>query len=199
MVKKLLIAGGPGGGKSTTLRNIEEEFRGKVLCVPEAATLLLKGGFPPPGEVPDPIHLMAFQRTIFTTIVELERVYMRFAERDGIKLVLCDRGRLDGEAYVSEGRVFFERLVGIKDRAAELASYDEVIYLESPALASDVAWNATSGNEHRMENDREIAKRIEYGTWSAWCDHPNITRLTHDLGYHGKYEYVRGRVLELLG
>lgn len=198
MAIKLLVTGGPGGGKSTVIRRIEEEFRGRVLCVPEAATLLLSGGFPPPGEKPHPSDLAAFQRTIFTVIVNLEELFMNRAKREGIALVLCDRGRLDGEAYMNS-REEFLATVGLNDRAPHLAAYDEVIHLESSAPHADFTWSHTSGNEHRMERSSSIAARIERRTWEAWRDHHNARYVSHAWGFQAKGVLVRNRVLEILG
>ncbi|MBP9827797.1 ATP-binding protein [Patescibacteria group bacterium] len=197
MPKKLLITGGPGGGKSTIIRSLKEEFEGRIVCVQEAATLLLATGFPPPGESPHPDDLVAFQRKIFTTIMDLEYHAMSYATREGIPLVVCDRGLLDGEAYMNS-REEFMRTVGITDRAMFLNGYDEVLYVESPAPSADFVWSRTAGNEHRMEHDRSIAAKIEGRTWEAWRDHPKIRHIPHTWGFQGKGVIVRARVLELL-
>ncbi len=198
MPKKLLVTGGPGSGKSTAIRHIKDEFEGRVLCVPEAATLLLSGGFPPPGEVPHPAELAAFQRTIFTVIVNIEEAFMLRAARENISLVICDRGRLDGEAYMNSREEFMSTL-GLVDRAVHLSAYDEVVYLESPAAYADHNWAHASGNDHRMESNRHIAANIERRTWEAWRDHHKIRYVSHASGFKAKAVIVRDHVLKILG
>jgi hypothetical protein len=46
---KIVITGGPCAGKSSIISMLKEEFD-EVITVPEAATLLLSGGFPMPGK-----------------------------------------------------------------------------------------------------------------------------------------------------
>lgn len=50
MAASIVLTGGPCSGKTTVLRAIAEEFRGRIVLVPEVATLLLSGGFPIPGK-----------------------------------------------------------------------------------------------------------------------------------------------------
>lgn len=45
-MKKIVLTGGPCAGKTTVLNVLKQEFAGQILVIPEAATLLLSGGFP---------------------------------------------------------------------------------------------------------------------------------------------------------
>lgn len=42
--KRIVLTGGPGGGKTTALDLIRREFAGKIASVPEAATMIFSGG-----------------------------------------------------------------------------------------------------------------------------------------------------------
>lgn len=197
-VQRLLITGGPQSGKTTIMNWLRDLYGGRILIVPEAATILLSGGFPPPGENPDPIIIGHFQRLIFRTILELEEMHARLAQRDGQKLLVCDRGCWDGEAYLDGDRASFKQIVGVKRR--DLRRYDRALFLQSLASYDADAFNArpTEGNEIRMEKTHLTAARIDRLTWRAWKDHPNIQHLGCDLGIDGKIDAVHRVVDEML-
>lgn len=44
MTRKIVVTGGPGGGKTTAVDLFQREFRKQVAVVPEAATMLFMGG-----------------------------------------------------------------------------------------------------------------------------------------------------------
>ena len=46
---RIVVTGGPGGGKTTAADLFRREMAGKVAVVPEAATILFGGGFPRGG------------------------------------------------------------------------------------------------------------------------------------------------------
>ncbi|NDI06057.1 MAG: hypothetical protein EBY58_07285 [Rhodobacteraceae bacterium] len=46
---KIVLTGGPGGGKTTAADLFRRELGEKVVVVPEAATMLFSGGFPRTG------------------------------------------------------------------------------------------------------------------------------------------------------
>ncbi len=43
---KVVLTGGPSGGKTTLAATIQKEFSDQVLIVSEAASMLFSGGFP---------------------------------------------------------------------------------------------------------------------------------------------------------
>lgn len=47
---RVVLTGGPGGGKTTAADLYRREIGDEVVIVPEAATLLYSGGFPREGE-----------------------------------------------------------------------------------------------------------------------------------------------------
>ena len=49
---RIVLTGGPGGGKTTAGDLFRREFGERVVLVPEAATLLFSGGFPRVEEPP---------------------------------------------------------------------------------------------------------------------------------------------------
>lgn len=169
-MKKIVLTGGPCGGKSTTLNALREEFAGQVAVVPEAATMLLSSGFPIPGKDCQWSEKWQanFQTAIATLQVSLEQTYAQVAEEKGIKLLICDRGILDGAAYTPGGSEEFCRRYGVNETSA-LEGYEAVIHLESLATAVPEKYGK-AGNEHRLEG-LEDAQALEAKTRQAWAKH----------------------------
>ncbi|MDO8668999.1 MAG: ATP-binding protein [Candidatus Buchananbacteria bacterium] len=169
-MKKVVLTGGPCAGKTTILEAIQKNFSSKIAVVPEAATLLLSGGFPAPGK-----QLKfsadwqdAFQAAIIEVQRSLERSYQLIAEEKGIELLICDRGILDGIAYTSGGESEFVEKFKV-DVESTLKGYEAVIHLESLATAKPHLYGQ-GHNEHRLEGLEE-AKELEGKTRQAWSSH----------------------------
>lgn len=86
---RVVITGGPCAGKTELWRFMGEAFP-KGVPVSEAATDLILS-----GRSEDRLGLENFQRAVFARQMELEEE----ALKEG-PLLLCDRGLLDGEAYL---------------------------------------------------------------------------------------------------
>ena len=71
-MKKIVLTGGPSGGKTTALSILKETFGGKIALVQEAATLIYSGGFPRKDN--SPVHIEHAQNIIFYTVHQLEEL-----------------------------------------------------------------------------------------------------------------------------
>src|SRR5512134_2544854 len=92
-MRRVVVAGGPGGGKTTAADLFRREIGEQVVIVPEAATLLFSGGFP---RDPAPLAQRAAQSAIYHVQKNLEDAQLvRYPGR----ILLCDRGTVDGAAY----------------------------------------------------------------------------------------------------
>lgn len=94
---RVVLTGGPCGGKTTALAMLKERlesFGFLVVTVPEAATLLFSGGVPAPQDEASTfvfqMHLLRLQRELEDAITTLARGTGRRA------VVVCDRGLMDG-------------------------------------------------------------------------------------------------------
>jgi len=157
--KRVVLTGGPGAGKTALLELIRQAFCKHVLVLPEAAGILFGGGFPREGDQP---NRRAAQRAIFHVQRELE------ASADGHEpaMVLCDRGTIDGVAYWPGRPEEFWSSVGTT-LEAELARYDAVIHLRTPALADGY----NHQNPLRIESAATAAD-IDARIALAWAGHP---------------------------
>ena len=164
---KIAVTGGPSGGKTTLLETLKKELGNQIALVPEAASLLYRGGFPR-GKTPNArIHT---QKAIYYTQKEIESL---ISEDSSAYLIICDRGSLDSIAYwpyVEED--FFKHIQS--DRETELKRYDWVIHLDT--ASSDYY---DSSNPIRTESHEEavlLNKKIR----SAWNGHPQRIIISED-------------------
>src|SRR5437870_868453 len=111
---KVAITGGPSGGKTTLIETLKKELGQKCAVVPEAASILYRGGFPRYKESQGIVHA---QRAIFFTQHELEEMICTMS---GKSLIVCDRGTLDALAYWPTGEGHFFNQIE-SSREAELA------------------------------------------------------------------------------
>jgi len=172
---------------------IREEFGSQVLIAPEAAGILLDGGFPGYGNPPDQALLDAFQTAVFIVGEQILPAHRRLAEiQGGIRMIVLDRSPLDGEAYVPPG--YIEGLIRRPyDREAILAEYDAIIFLDT--YPED--WNRTDGNEHRFEKTPEYALALNERTWDVYKGAGAI-RVTCDGGFEHKTASVLAEIRRLL-
>ncbi|XP_022835819.1 TRPL translocation defect protein 14-like [Spodoptera litura] len=100
IVYKLVLTGGPCGGKTTgqsRLCTFFENLGWKVFRVPETANVLLSGGIKFADLSAD--EAMKFQENLLRTMIQIENTFFelgRTCQRDC--LIICDRGAMDASA-----------------------------------------------------------------------------------------------------
>lgn len=164
----MVVTGGPGGGKTTAADLFRRELTGQVIVVPESATLLFSGGFP---RLKEPTAVRAAQRAIFEVQRSLEDV-TEAAHPE--RVLLCDRGTVDGAAYWPGPEAEFFAALGTS-LSAELARYDAVLFFESAAVGNHPI---QGNNPVRIETHAEAAaldKRLR----EVWSRHPRFTFVKH--------------------
>jgi predicted ATPase len=167
--KRIVLTGGPGGGKTTALDLIRREFSGKIATVPEAATMIFSGGI----ERSNSNQVLKAQQTaIFYLQKHLENIQRATFEHS---IILCDRGSLDGLAYWPDGPdEFFKTMnTNLED---ELARYDAVIFFESAAKSGE---SIKSNNPIRNESEN-AAIIIDDKLQAIWSQHPNFNLINSD-------------------
>lgn len=174
---RIVVTGGPGGGKSTAAELFRRELGERVVVVPESATLLFSGGFP---RHPTPDAHRAAQRAIFHVQRNLEDVQ---AAAYPTRLLLCDRGTLDGAAYwPGPPEAFFEAMG--TTLAAELGRYAGVLFFETAAVSG---MSIEGGNPTRVESDAEAA-RLDLALRRVWAHHPRFTFLPSERSFFAKLQ-----------
>lgn len=175
---RIVLTGGPGGGKTTAADLFRREIGEKVVIVPETATMLFTGGFPRVGE---PEARAATQQAIFHAQVALEDI--QGALYPG-RVLLCDRGTIDGKAFwpgeAPQG--FFDTLNTTLEE--QLARYDAVIFFESAAVG-DIS--IEGGNPARTESNAQ-ARRLDVALREVWSDHPQFHFIPHSTSFFAKLQ-----------
>lgn len=175
--KRIVVTGGPGGGKSTAVELFRRELGERVIVVPESATMLFAGGFP---RHQNATAQQAAQRAIFHVQRNLEDVQAAaYPER----LLLCDRGTVDGAAYwPGEPEQYFQAMG--TTFAAELARYDGVIFFESAAAGGH---SIEGGNPARTETNAQAA-RLDLVLQAIWKQHPRYAFIRNERSFFAKLQ-----------
>ncbi len=184
--RRIVLTGGPGGGKTTAADLLRRELGKRVVVVPESATILFSGGFPRSS------HLeanRAAQSAIYHVQRNLEDVQsVLYPDR----VLLCDRGTVDGAAYWHDGHDAFFRSVGTT-LSAELSRYDAVVFFETAAVAG---LSIEGGNPVRCES-LSVAVELDQRLRALWSQHPRFTLIPHSSSFLEKM-FRAVRILETL-
>ena len=181
-IRKIVLTGAAGSGKSTSMVYVKDQADW-IEFVPEVATILLSGGFP----TPDDRHSWniewqkSFQVAVAHTQIALEKIAEARAKAGGKRVILFDRGLLDGASFLAGGVGDLVRITKLSEQAM-LDRYDTVIHLSSLAL-NDNEFNTS--NPHRVE-DLGRAKHLEDKTLAAWENHPNRHIVTDSSRHRGE-------------
>jgi len=165
---RIVLTGGPGGGKTTAADLFRREIGDQAIIVPESATILFAGGFP---RVRESAAQRSTQRAIFEVQHSLEDVQAAlFPDR----VQLCDRGTVDGGAYWPDGSDGFFGAMG-STHADELARYDVVLFFETAAVGGI---GFEGGNRYRTESNDE-AIELDRHLRALWSVHPRFHLVPH--------------------
>lgn len=184
---RIVVTGGPGGGKTTAADLFRRELGERVAIVPESATMLFTGGFP---RSKDETIRVSTQRAIFHVQRNMEEIYRaRFPDR----VLLCDRGTIDGAAYWPGGDEDFFRAMGTT-LENELARYEAVVFFESAAVGEmDIIEN---GNPARIESNAQ-ARAIDANLRRLWSKHPSFHHIPHQSSFLHKVREGLDQLLAL--
>lgn len=173
MPVKIAVTGGPSGGKTTLIDFLKKEFTPKVKIVPEAASILYKGGFPRVKSYDGFIHA---QKAILATQREIEDLRCKIHPE---ALIVCDRGSLDALAYWPESADHFFKTVN-STREFEYSRYNWVIHLDT---ATEPDYDTS--NDIRTESFQEallLNDRIK----KSWEGHPQRIIISPDTDFFAK-------------
>lgn len=166
---KLVLTGGPSGGKTTLAQALMREMADQLIVVPEAASILYGGGWPR-RKNNDSVRYQ--QCAIYHVQRELESMLTdeSLAERHSTgksRLLICDRGSLDGLAYWPDRATPEEYLKSVGSSVEdEVARYDWVLHLDTAPRT-----NYDLDNPLRAETYHE-ASELNERIRDAWKAHP---------------------------
>jgi hypothetical protein len=146
-MKRIVVTGGPGAGKTASLETARRILCGHVGFAPESASIVFGGGFPRETRAHSE---KAAQRAIYRVQHELECL---FEGHTDLGVLVCDRGTIDCAAYWPGDQAEFYRQLGTS-REAELARYALVIHLRPTATATSEPACASRRLQRRAASTR---------------------------------------------
>jgi Uncharacterized protein conserved in bacteria len=197
-ITKIVLTGGPCGGKSTGLNRIRNAFTDRgylVLMVSETASELIEGGVTfnncaSPEE---------FQRCLLTLQLAKEKAFERAAAgMDAEKiLIVCDRGALDNKAYMSAEE--FERLAACMGESEVTLrdGYDAVFHLVTAAKGA-AEFYTLENNKARSETPEQAAA-IDDRLIAAWTGHPHFRIIDNSTDFDEKINRLIREIAVFLG
>lgn len=199
-MKKIVLTGGPCGGKTTALTTIVDHFTQqgyKVFTIPEIPTLFTQSGMNYLTSNKD--FFYEGEKATLEIQMALEDDFVKMANtiRDQPTLVVCDRGVLDISVYM--GDEIWNQITGDLKLTREhlLQRYDAVIHLVTAADGAEQFYT-TANNAQRYEKADEeglaLARDLDRRTLQAWEGHPHICVI----GNEGGFQYKLDRVLQYI-
>lgn len=199
-IHRIVLTGGPCGGKTTALSRISERLRARglaVYVVPEVPTLAILGGLSFGGLTP--AQFVDIEGHILRMQLAMEDGFLGLARAGGKDaVVICDRGAIDVRAYLppASWQAVLDAngwsLTGLRD-----GRYDAVIHLVTAADGAEAHYT-TANNEARKEGP-ELARTLDRAVRDAWVGHPHLRVIDNSTGFDAKVERVMGVVEQLLG
>ena len=198
-ITKIVITGGPCGGKSTALSRIEKHFSGlgyHVMFVNETATEMITG-----GAVPWMGRNVDFQTALLSIQLHKESAYTQWASRLDVDKVLlvCDRGALDNKAYMTK-KDFSDVLMAMDANEIELRdNYDAVFHLVTAANGAEKAYRENKANNPARTESPRKARSIDSKLIAAWTGHPHLRVIDNSGDFKTKIAWLISEIAGFLG
>lgn len=198
--KRIVLTGGPCGGKTTALARIVERlesFGYHVLVVPEVATMLITGAnLYLPGMTQ--IQQFRFENELVSLQSDLERTFKKIAKMlDKPTVIIHDRGSMDAAAFVSDE--VWQAILDHKNFSLTMMrdTYDCVIHMVSAANGAEEFYTLDN-NEARTETP-EQAKAIDERIQKVWMGCPHLRVIDNREDFERKIQRVVAVVCDVVG
>ncbi|CAH0718841.1 unnamed protein product, partial [Brenthis ino] len=200
IVYKLVLTGGPCGGKTTgqsRLSTFFENLGWKVFRVPETATVLLSGGIKFADLSPD--EAIKFQENLLKTMIQIENTFFelgRTCQRNC--LIICDRGAMDASAFISKEK-WEAMLVANNWHSVELRDnrYNHIVHMVSAANGAEDFY---STEDHACRSEGvEMARELDYNAAAAWIGHPYFDVIDNSTDFDKKMNRLIACVCQRVG
>lgn len=184
-VYRICLTGGPCAGKSTMLSQIQAKIPQRtghrVMCVPEAATLLVSGGMQWDASL-----VVQQQRALLRLQLFLEDQFYALAVASGHPtIIISDRGTMDGRAFCSEEQ-FQEILDGVGSTLDVLRDrYDAVLHMVTAACGAEAYYNLDNPSRYEdLDGARASDKKLQ----EMYVGHPMFRLLDNSTTFEEKVE-----------
>ena len=199
----IVLTGGPCSGKTTgeARAEIELDNKGyKVFFVDEAASRVINSGIK--GEV---FGTYDFQSYIAETQIIneciIESAIQKYVSISGSRkniIVICDRGIIDGKAYMDNDELFAKMLKEFEINEIQAkSSYDGVIHLVTAADGAE-EYYTLANNKARSESPEE-ARAIDKKTSTVWLNHSHFAIIDNSTNFDQKIDRVLKEIYRVIG
>lgn len=196
-IYKVVLTGGPCGGKTTLLSLASTKFKQQglnVLVVPEAASIIFNSSIRFPDLNKEQVELI--QDTIFQLQTTLENQIYKYAQTlSSDSLILIDRGVFDNKAFIDP--IMWNSLLDRWNVTENelLDRYDSVIHLVTAANGAP-KYYTTDNNPSRTETP-EQACLVDFKLIHSWSSHKNHHVLHNDSHFEIKSKRALHIIAEL--
>lgn len=198
---KFVLTGGPCGGKTTGLARLYSFLKERgfeVVNVAEAFTILASNGMS--GDFFGTQGMdVKIQHTVMDVQMSLEDGVERILRARGRPaIMLCDRGTMDGSAYME--RETWEQL--LKDRGTTETEirdnrYNAVFHMVTAADGAEESY--TLENNQARTEDAETARMMDKKTQKVWVGHSHLYVFDNSTDFEGKMERLVDVISKLVG
>jgi len=174
-ITKIVLTGGPCGGKTSALNEIIENFTAlgyQVFAVPEIATIFLNAGVN--FLTSDKQYFYNAEKALLKFQIEMENTFVELSKTgDKPALIVCDRGAIDIAAYFDD-ETWASLISELSFTKEQLSNdrYDAVIHLVTVANGAE-SFYSNSSNKARTESPEE-ARAKDNRLIEVWSGHPNL-------------------------
>ena len=171
-MRRIVLTGGPGSGKTVITSLLARQYPERFICVPEAATQVY-AELGTRWDRLDEAGRRDAQRRIYRLQRLQEEQLVDETSRGAGRVMLLDRGTVDGSAYWPDGFEAYWVDLGTS-LSAELARYDAVVWLETAATLG--LYDGSASNTCRFE-DAAAAVATGQRLLRAWEGHTRLVRV----------------------
>lgn len=144
-------------------------------------------------------NVLQFQRKLLRTQLHLEDTFFELAMLSGKpSVLLCDRGTMDGSAYMAPAE--WEELLraeGTDNVALRDARYNAVLHLVTAAIGAE-KYYTLENNVARTESPEQAAE-VDRKLQLAWVGHPRLLVFDNSTDFEGKLQRIVDTVSQLVG
>ena len=149
-----------------------------------------------------PYQGVEFQMTLMKLQIALEDIFSKIVAINLMSkqvYVLCDRGLMDGSAYLSKEQweVLLNEM-GLYEQDIREERYDQVIHMTTAADGAEPYYNL-KGNAARSE-DISVAIDLDQRLRNGWMGHPNYFLISNDCkDFDAKIKMAENCLLKMQG
>jgi len=182
-MKRVVLTGGPGSGKTVVSNAVARSEPARYVVVPEAATQIYSKARTR-WDLVDAVGQRELQRQIYFLQRRQEDL---LATQNPDKILILDRGTIDGAAYWPDGPEAYWADLGTS-LVAELARYDRVIWMQTAAAIG--IYDGSDSNACRFE---DAAGAVASGELLVrlWSGHPHFQKISAFPSVEDKISEIR--------